>query len=87
MHFLHKIYTTNTEENNSIGCTGYDTKRSDGKAPILENAESPFINISPKSILPEVEVPVMLASAAQIEQFYHLQYFKPFNYVKTNDYW
>ena len=52
-------------------CPGYDTKQSDGEAPVnggaLENVEYPFIAITPRSTLTGVVVPDRVPSIDRIE--------------------
>ena len=61
---------------------------SDGEAPVLNLGEdrvllhcrNPYI-----CILPGLLLPVQFPSMSQIELVNYLIYFKPFNYIQTND--
>ena len=55
-------------------CPGYNTKQSDGEAPVLEFWEMPSLRLLPCPFWPKVVVPVRVPSEHQIEIFNHLQY-------------
>ena len=49
--------------------SGYDTKQSDGEAPVLGNVEYSFIVITPRSTLAQRVAPDRVLSMSQIELF------------------
>ena len=82
LHLCREVSTHSNE------CSEYDTKQSDGQAPVLElwrMWSTPSLPLFSGPLWPGVVALVCVLSMDQIELFNLLLYLKPFNCMQTNE--